>query len=114
VLSGKAVSVERDIRRKPTPNGGRESFTETRNLLKNSAAMTSALAVPHANFNMPKWILICKKCEFEFEHSQVDDMGMSSLYLLARPEVPPAGNKCVCPNCGFSGTYRRTDLLYRL
>jgi predicted nucleic-acid-binding Zn-ribbon protein len=62
---------------------------------------------------MSKWILICPKCKTEFEHSQISDVGMSFLMIPAKPEFPPTGNKCVCPNCDYSAIYRRTDLLYR-
>jgi DNA-directed RNA polymerase subunit RPC12/RpoP len=61
---------------------------------------------------MAKWILICAKCKSEFEHSQVGDIGMSQLELPVKPDVP-TGATCVCPNCGHSATYLRTDLLYR-
>jgi hypothetical protein len=61
---------------------------------------------------MARWILICANCRVEFEHSQVGDTGMCRLDLPAKPDVPP-GATCVCPNCGHSATYLRTDLLYR-
>jgi hypothetical protein len=61
---------------------------------------------------MPKWIVICKKCHNEFEHSQINGVGMASFYLPI-PDIPPAGSKCVCPNCGHSALYQRTDLRYR-
>jgi predicted nucleic-acid-binding Zn-ribbon protein len=62
---------------------------------------------------MPKWILICPKCRTEFQHSQISDVGMGSLLEPAKPPFAPAGNECVCPNCGHSALYLRTDLLYR-
>jgi len=62
---------------------------------------------------MAKWILICAKCKTEFENSQISDVGMASLMLPAKPSFAPTGNKCVCPNCGHSAIYSRTDLLYR-
>ena len=61
---------------------------------------------------MPKWILICTNCKIEFQHSQIADVGMSRLILAEKPIIP-IGEKCVCPNCGFSGTYQRADLRYR-
>jgi hypothetical protein len=61
---------------------------------------------------MPKWILICSKSKIEFQHSQISDVGMSSLLLPDKPLIP-IGHKCVCPNCGFAGLYQRTDLRYR-
>jgi DNA-directed RNA polymerase subunit RPC12/RpoP len=63
---------------------------------------------------MPAWILICPKCKTEFQHSQISDVGMSSLYLQSKPDISATGNACVCPNCGHSALYRRTDLLYRV
>jgi hypothetical protein len=62
---------------------------------------------------MAKWILICAKCKAEFEHSQISDVGMARLLLPEKPEFAPTGNKCACPNCGYSASYWRTDLLYR-
>ena len=62
---------------------------------------------------MAKWVLICKNCQAEFQHSQVNDVGMASFYLPLKPEIPPKGNKCVCPKCGHEYRYRRTDLRYR-
>ena len=61
----------------------------------------------------PKWVLICKNCQTEFQHSQVSDVGMASFYLPLKPDVSPEGRKCVCPKCGYEGLYQRTDLLYR-
>jgi phage-related protein len=55
---------------------------------------------------MPKWILICKSCKFDFQHSQVSYTGMASFYTPLKPELPP-GNTCVCPNCGASSDGRR-------
>jgi hypothetical protein len=63
--------------------------------------------------DMPKWVLICKKCQVEFQHSQISDVGMASFYLPLKPELPPKGTMCVCPNCGHECIYLRTDLLYR-
>ena len=62
---------------------------------------------------MPQWILICVKCGQEFAHSQVADVGMSSIFWAAKPEVPETGIACVCPSCGHSALYKRTNLLYR-
>lgn len=61
---------------------------------------------------MPMWILICTNCKTEFEHSQISDVGMSRLFLPEKPSIA-AGQKCVCPNCGYAGLYQRTDLRYR-
>jgi hypothetical protein len=38
---------------------------------------------------------------------------MASLYDPPKPMVPQTGHECVCPNCGHSALYLRTDLLYR-
>jgi hypothetical protein len=62
---------------------------------------------------MPTWILICAKCKAEFEHSRVVDAGMGSLLEPAKPAFEPIGNECLCPKCGYSATYFRTNLLYR-
>jgi len=52
-------------------------------------------------------------CQVEFQHFQISDVGMASFYLPLKPELPPTGNKCVCPNCGHESIYLRNDLLYR-
>jgi hypothetical protein len=62
---------------------------------------------------MAAWILICRKCKAAFQHSQISDVGMASLYDPPKPMVPQTGHECVCPNCGHSALYLRTDLLYR-
>ena len=62
---------------------------------------------------MPKWILKCKKCGSDFEHSQIDDTGMAFFDLPPKPDIPTTGNQCVCPQCGQSAIYQRMDLLYR-
>jgi hypothetical protein len=61
---------------------------------------------------MAKWILICTKCNTEFEYSQISDVGMARLILAEKPPIQ-TGQKCICQNCGFGGHYQRTDLLYR-
>jgi hypothetical protein len=75
--------------------------------------LSSVLAATRPRWQMAKWILICAKCKTEFEHSQISDVGMASLIWLAKPEFAPTGNECVCPQCGYSATYLRTDLLYK-
>ena len=63
---------------------------------------------------MAKWVLQCPKCKSEFEYSLITDVGMSLLVLPDKPAFTPTGSSCVCPGCGNSATYRRTDLLYRI
>jgi DNA-directed RNA polymerase subunit RPC12/RpoP len=60
---------------------------------------------------MAKWFLKCVKCGQEFQYSQIDDVGMADFYLPSKPNIPE--NACVCPNCGHSALYKRTDLFYR-
>ncbi len=38
---------------------------------------------------------------------------MAQLVLAPKPEFAPTGNACVCPNCGYSAIFFRTDLYYR-
>jgi len=61
---------------------------------------------------MPNWILICANCKAEFQHSQIEDVGMPRLLIIEKPIIP-TGERCICPKCEFAGLYRRTDLLYR-
>jgi hypothetical protein len=63
---------------------------------------------------MARWVLVCPKCETEFEHSQIGDAGVASFYEPTKPVFSPTDNKCVCLNCGHSATYLRTNLLYRV
>lgn len=60
---------------------------------------------------MAKWILECTKCKFEFEHAQVNDVGMANFYLPLRPELSKTLR--VCPNCGHADQYDQADLRYR-
>lgn len=62
---------------------------------------------------MPKWVLCCPKCKNEFEHTHIDDVGMTSIYFSFKPEFPPAGAQYTCPACGYNTIYQRTDLTYR-
>jgi hypothetical protein len=39
--------------------------------------------------------------------------GMARLRLPAKPSFASTGNECVCPNCRYSATYFRNNLLYR-
>ena len=52
--------------------------------------------------DMPKWVLICKKCQVEFQHSQISDVGMASFYLPLKPELSPEGQKCYAQIVGTS------------
>ena len=61
---------------------------------------------------MPMWVLVCKNCYVEFQHTQVSDVGMF-LYYVSRPLVPPEGHQRVCPKCGFKGKYEGADLVLR-
>ena len=60
---------------------------------------------------MPKWVLICVKCSAEFQQSQVSYDERDSYNVPLKPELP--SNTCVCPNCGYSAPYQRTDWIYR-
>lgn len=62
---------------------------------------------------MARWVLYCPKCKSEFEHSQIADVAMARLVLAPKPQFQPNGNKCVCPNCGYSALYFGSDLFYR-
>jgi hypothetical protein len=62
---------------------------------------------------MPKWILQCPNCKTDFGYSQINDVGMASYYLPLKPDLPPKGVKCTCPNCGSKATYQRKDLCYQ-
>jgi hypothetical protein len=62
---------------------------------------------------MPKWTLQCPKCDTDFEHSQIDNVGMASFYLPLKPDLPPSGVRCTYPDCGSQATYQKKDLRYR-
>lgn len=59
-----------------------------------------------------KWILICRNCAAEFDHSQIGDVELARLLLPEKPIVP-SGQVSVCPNCGFADVYQRIDLRCR-
>jgi len=62
---------------------------------------------------MAKWVLECPNCKSRFAPSQINDVGMALLELPPKPDLPPNGVECACPNCGHSAVYRRTDLRYQ-
>jgi uncharacterized protein (DUF983 family) len=62
---------------------------------------------------MTRWVLQCRNCKTDFEHSQIDDTVMANYFDAMKPKLSEAGVQCVCPNCGHAAFYRRTDLLYR-
>ena len=81
--------------------------------LADIVVLSSVLAVTHPEVTVPQWVLECVDCKFKFEYSQIGDVGMSGLRPQPKPDLPPNGTECVCPNCGNRAVYRRTDLLYQ-
>jgi hypothetical protein len=56
---------------------------------------------------MPIWVLICDRCKSEFVYSQLRVTVKRTTREPAKPH--PIGNQNVCPTCGHSGMYKRTD-----
>jgi hypothetical protein len=66
----------------------------------------------HPRCPVAMWVLQCPKCKSEFEYSQISEIGMSLLLLPDKPALTK--NSAICPCCGHSAVYRRTDLMYRI
>jgi len=62
---------------------------------------------------MPAWCLRCESCKQDFVHSEFEQVFFRSLELPSKPEFPCGGLKCLCPHCGITAIYQRTDLTYR-
>jgi hypothetical protein len=78
------------------------------------AVLSSFLAVTSPGGDgMATWILQCPNWKTDFEHSQINDVGMASYYLPLKPDLPPKGVECTCPRCGSKATYQRKNLCYR-
>jgi hypothetical protein len=58
---------------------------------------------------MASWALACKNCRAVFTHSQIPDT-LAEHFLPTRPEFPPEGLRCECPNCKAEFTYRQHEL----
>jgi hypothetical protein len=61
---------------------------------------------------MASWALACKNCRAVFTYSQIPDT-LADYYIPTRPEFPPEGLRCECPNCGSKSTYQGSDLTFQ-
>jgi hypothetical protein len=61
---------------------------------------------------MPNWVLECDRCKAEILRSQIFDNRLQELLFPPKPDLP-TGSHLDCPSCGNTGTYQRTDFIYR-
>ena len=61
---------------------------------------------------MASWVLGCKNCKEQFEHSPIEDT-LENFYFAVKPSVSADGESHDCPHCGHNTTYFNSDLLYR-
>jgi hypothetical protein len=61
---------------------------------------------------MASWALACKNCRAVFTHSQIPDT-LANYYIATKPDFPPAGLRCECPNCMAESIYRQHELTYQ-
>jgi hypothetical protein len=62
---------------------------------------------------MPSWVITCRNCRVDFEHTKINNYTLLNFLDPAKPEVPPEGVQLECPKCGHAAIYKRTDLFYR-
>lgn len=63
---------------------------------------------------MARWTLDCPSCAHQFTHSEIkQEAPAGSLWIDAKPEMPPTGEKLECPQCKASSLYQRHELIYR-
>jgi hypothetical protein len=60
---------------------------------------------------MASWTLACKNCHAVFTHSRIPDT-LADYYIPTRPEFPPSGLECECPNCKVKSTYQARELTF--
>jgi hypothetical protein len=61
---------------------------------------------------MPSWALTCKRCGEVFMYSEISET-LADYFIPAKPEFPPEGLECECPNCKAKSTYQLNELTYQ-
>jgi len=66
---------------------------------------------------VPHWILACKNCGRDFQHSEIKSE-LFGLAILGRswidkPVFPPGGQMVECPRCRETSLYQRYMLRFR-
>jgi hypothetical protein len=56
--------------------------------------------------------LVCKNCHKAFAYSKIGNT-LGDFFLPLRPEIPPEGVECECPNCKVQAIYQRNELRYQ-
>jgi DNA-directed RNA polymerase subunit RPC12/RpoP len=62
---------------------------------------------------MPSWMISCRNCSVDFEHTKIDDDTLVNYLDPAKPKLPSEGVELACPKCGHTTLYKRTDFFYR-
>ena len=60
---------------------------------------------------MAAWGLNCAVCNRRLTQFAIEDT-LESYFFPKKPDFPEGGKTSECPNCGYKGTYQRTDLVY--
>jgi hypothetical protein len=60
---------------------------------------------------MAAWGLNCAICDQRLTKFGIEDT-LESYFFPQKPDFPEGGKTFECPNCGYKGTYERTDLVY--
>jgi hypothetical protein len=61
---------------------------------------------------MASWALTCKHCGKMFTLSTIDQT-LANYFDPGKPEFPPEGLECECPDCKAKATYQRHELTYQ-
>ena len=64
------------------------------------------------DFLTPHWVLECDSCKAEIIRSKISESDLREIFP-PKPDIP-AGGALQCPSCGKTGTYQRTDFVYRI
>ena len=67
---------------------------------------------------MASWVVRCLECGHVFTHTVIESALVEQAHrdpfnILLRPNVSPADEKRVCPNCEKESVYHAAELLYR-
>jgi hypothetical protein len=66
---------------------------------------------------MPRWMLKCPKCSYNFTHSKIElavleEARRDPYGVLPRPTFAPDGENHTCPGCKTESVFRRQQLFY--